>query len=298
VEKTKIAEFLKAAFQSPEPISQALRLVKVDSLFSIEIFREHLSNPLLSPDWLQVIVNGTAVDLRPDHLWKMVQRRKLQFLSKQRLVKAVDTERASVILEGLDILDSNIGHLAADLDAIFPCVLSHCEAFWSRGGKGGSEAYGAHRDSDDVLAIQISGQKRWRIYEPQQRRHVGNAGLDPNQLGKPIFDEILNPGDVLFVRAGTPHWCTTPGDMSLHLSFDLNDRNLSAEQINQLAVLRLNMGLPPSHAGHEEVIKAYRSILSNENFIREVSDHSDDYKQECRKFRGHIISANLKARLC
>jgi hypothetical protein len=257
-------------------------------LFDLNRLFSHLQNPLLGPDWVQVVKDGQNVPIAQGQLWKTVQRRKLVFLDKSDLNSAL-LNGASLVLEGLDILDPTINDLVAQLDNTMPCALSNCEAFFSRQG---NEAYGGHRDSDDVLVIQISGVKRWRVYQPQQRRYVGNSPLTEPQMGQLAEEFDMHPGDALFVRAGVPHRVQTIGDYSLHLSFDLIDRTPNIEQITQAANSIFNQGLAPAHSDPETVVNHYVAKLRDAGFLRELNEAKETLRREAVLFRRRIDRAH------
>jgi hypothetical protein len=82
-----------------------------------------------------------------------------------------------------------------------------------------------HTDGQDVLAVATAGAKRWRVYARPRLEHLRPPSLtaasppdgDPYNLGKgahclrsstlgaPVVDEVLLPGDALFIPAGFPH---------------------------------------------------------------------------------------------
>lgn len=66
---------------------------------------------------------------------------------------------------------------------------------------------GAHIDSYDVFLIQGQGQRRWRLGSKREVDPPFVPGLDLRILKHfaPVFDEIVNPGDVLYVPPGFAH---------------------------------------------------------------------------------------------
>jgi ribosomal protein L16 Arg81 hydroxylase len=81
-------------------------------------------------------------------------------------------------------------------------------------GDGGALKY--HFDSHDLIIIQLEGNKHWKIYGPP----VANLFKKDETLrpqGSLIFDDLMRPGDFLFLPAGHCHHCDNGPDLSLHL---------------------------------------------------------------------------------
>jgi ribosomal protein L16 Arg81 hydroxylase len=73
-----------------------------------------------------------------------------------------------------------------------------------------------HFDTNDLIIIQLEGSKRWRIYGPPVANPLKkDDSLEPH--GIPIFDDVMRPGDFLFLPAGYCHHCDNGPDLSLHL---------------------------------------------------------------------------------
>jgi ribosomal protein L16 Arg81 hydroxylase len=83
-------------------------------------------------------------------------------------------------------------------------------------GLGG--AFKLHYDPEDLIILQVEGTKRWRIYGPPVSNPViGMPKPPPPPETAPIFDEVLQPGDLLFLPAGNWHHCENGPGRSLHL---------------------------------------------------------------------------------
>lgn len=73
---------------------------------------------------------------------------------------------------------------------------------------GGDGTFGKHWDTHDVFAVQLMGRKRWRVYPPSFQLplpHQKSKGHKHECPCEPIFDEILERGDALYIPRGWWH---------------------------------------------------------------------------------------------
>lgn len=290
--KTLLDFFVGQRQDPPKEYTHAPGLISAPSFFSVGTFQQYLNNPLLAPEWVTVVLRGQAISLEPACLWKTVQTKKLLFMDKELIDEQLH-RGAAVVLEGLDILDANINAFVAGLDAALPCALANCVAFFSQRE---NEAYGGHRDSDDVLVIQVAGEKRWHLFAPQQRRYLGNSPLAREQMGRQIEELVMRPGDALYVRAGVPHVCRTATDHSLHLSFDLCDRTPNVEQITHEANTRYNHACADPYVPATNVVDKYVAVLKSPEFQKDLDAATRQIKSNAAIFRRRIgRSAGIRA---
>lgn len=276
----------------PKDYAHAPGLLSSPGFFSVASLQQHLNNPLLGPDWIHLRSRGQTVQLDGACLWKNVQTKKLIFIDKE-LINEKLSQGAAIVLEGLDILDANINAFAARLDTALPCALVNSVAFFSQKE---NEAYGGHRDSDDVLVIHLAGEKSWKIYAPQQRRYFGNSPLTPEQMGSLIKEIVMQPGDALYLRAGVPHLVQTVGDHSLHIAFDLCDRTPNIEQITHEANTRYNHACEDPYHPATRVTEKYINLLKSPEFQRDMETAMLQIRTNVIAFRQRIgRSAGIKA---
>lgn len=87
-----------------------------------------------------------------------------------------------------------------------------------------AQGFGVHHDTHDVLVLQVSGRKRWRLYEPllelplKSQRWSDELG-DP---GEPVQDVVLEAGDTLYLPRGWPHEAAAADADSLHITVGLH----------------------------------------------------------------------------
>ncbi|RLK61218.1 cupin domain-containing protein [Actinokineospora cianjurensis] len=88
-----------------------------------------------------------------------------------------------------------------------------------------SQGFAAHYDVHDVFVLQVAGQKRWRVHAPVHHdplrgqpwdQHAGAVAA--RALEDPLIEEILNPGDALYLPRGYLHSATALGEVSAHLT--------------------------------------------------------------------------------
>jgi hypothetical protein len=84
----------------------------------------------------------------------------------------------------------------------------------------GSQGLPVHHDTHDVFCLQVSGEKRWLVYEPvfdlplRDQRYSEELGAP----GRPVLDLVLRAGDTLYLPRGWLHEALTSDFDSLHLT--------------------------------------------------------------------------------
>lgn len=134
----------------------------------------------------------------------------------------------TICISHLERADPAVGEFVASIDRQFMAAESFFSAcYLSPDGKG----FGTHSDALPVWLIQLEGRKRWRYSpRPWMDSPAGNVILPPSgdpppeewhRVRRPDesgFEEVvLNPGDVLYLPAGTWH-CAEAIQFSLALS--------------------------------------------------------------------------------
>jgi hypothetical protein len=265
----------------PEAFSYGAGVINNPSFFTINDLQQHLNNPLLHPDWVYLKLDGKRVELEKSCFYKTVQNKQLNFMDKEVLSNEIN-KGAAVVLEGIDVLDSNINEFVARLDDSLPCVLSNSEVFFSQED---NEAYEGHCDADDVLVVHLAGKKTWQLFQPQQRRYAGIQKLSDQQLG-PVMQEVsMRPGDALYLRAGVPHRCITNAPFSLHMSFDLVDSSPQVAEITKQATNQYAHACELPYEPLTNVVDRYVSILKSDDFQTALAEATEFKRGEIANFR-------------
>lgn len=279
--KTLLGFYLTQVAQPPVAFTHAPKLIENPSFFTMQSLQTHLCNPLLSPAWLFMKKGNQPISLQDHYRFKQVHGKDLAFLDK-KIINQELNNGAALVLEGIDILDPAINHFASQLDEALPCSLTNSVAFFSQSG---TEAYEGHIDTDDVLVIQLSGEKKWYIYERQQRRYAGIDRLSREQLGPEKTQLVMRPGDALYLRSGVPHMCHTPGSHSLHLAFDLIDSTPNPKQITENANRIYEYGSAEPYIPAKETMEKYIEILQSPEFAKILQDGTQSVKEYITQLR-------------
>ena len=275
--------FFKQALSLPAERSHLFQpgLIKDQAIFRLEELRKHLNNPFLRLEFLQIVDQGKLVDTQPARCVKMVQRRPIEFVNRRVLQEYLE-KGAACLLEGVDILEPQVGLLAATLDRAHACTFSNAVVFFSQRG---SEAYRGHIDADDVLAIHLAGAKKWRLHARQPPRRSHLVELERQEMGPVEAEIVMRPGDALFLRSGTPHQVETVGDYSLHLSFDLCDRAASIETVFDLLLKHYDRDALRPYGSAHEVLEKAGALGRTEGFRRDFDVLLQQRKMGYEEFR-------------
>ncbi len=265
-------------------------LIGTPEFFTLKDVKAYLNSPMLMPEYFSLIYQGKHVDCKQAIAHKVVQRVHIEFLNRGILEDYL-SRGAALVLEGLDIVFPEINEFCAAIDAAKPSTLSNAVAFFSQRG---AEAYRGHRDSQDVLVIHLAGQKKWRLHERQPPRRVELGELTPEKMGPLRKEVIMNPGDALFMKAGTPHQVETLSPYSLHMSFDILDRNLFPENVLELLLGQYNRASADSYAPNEAVLSKLIEHASRPEFKQRIAEAQLEQTLNCQRFRALLGSNTVR----
>ena len=291
----KLLAFLSEAARTPpgdQDFMHAAGLIERPDFFTLEHLRAQLNSPLLMPQHFALYWQGKRVDCSPALAHKIVQGQDIPFLNKGILEDYL-SRGAALVLEGLDIMCPDINELCAAIDAGKPNLFSNAVVFFSQ--QRGNEAYRGHRDTDDVLVLHLAGQKAWRLYERQAPRWVDLQELPPEKMGRLQAELVINPGDALFIRAGTPHQVQTSGDYSMHLSCDICDRNLNAETCAQLLLDEYKRDSASCYSPASEVVNKLMEHASSEKYRQKLADLQQVHAANYERFRALLGRNKVRA---
>ena len=171
-------------------------------------------------------------------------------------------------------------------------------------GRGG--ALRCHYDAEDLIILQIAGTKRWQVFSSPIANPVPGITVGSPPEGPPVFAQVLQPGDFLFLPAGHWHHCENGSHRSLHVCILFappNGRNLMKSLVSKLSsdeTFRRPLtrhSSPETLAEHEAALKARLvdtiQAISLDRFLTEraASRRVEGIRLEGRIDEAHDVQA-------
>ena len=131
-------------------------------------------------------------------------------------------EGATLILDAMDEIQPPITSLAENLERqLCNRIQVNMYAGWRS-----SPGFDLHWDGHDVLILQVSGRKLWKVY-PMTRPHPLPNDSEPagDPPSTPVWEGTLNAGDVLYIPRGWWHVAIPLDEPTLHLTVGLHQQN-------------------------------------------------------------------------
>ena len=126
---------------------------------------------------------------------------------------------ATIVLQALHVT----WHPLAGFCRLLEAALGHAMQANAYYTPSGSQGFGVHHDTHDVLVLQVAGTKRWRLYDPllelplKHQRYSRTLG----EHGPPTDELELRAGDTLYLPRGWLHEAETSSTDSLHLTIGI-----------------------------------------------------------------------------
>ncbi|MEU6315916.1 cupin domain-containing protein [Streptomyces sp. NPDC047014] len=198
----------KGALKAPQDI---LSLRRLDELVQLDIIR---------PPYLRANLKGAGVPDQGFTRTITVQGTDLTDAIVPEKVYELFRAGATIVWSSLNHLDTSLRDFTRVISDRFGAK-TDCVAFLTPAGKQG---FSPHHDPVDLFIVQTEGTKRWRLWNPAEVRRGEAASYTPEQLGEPVIDVLLEPGDVLYLPYDTPHAAAAEELASVHLSIMIRPR--------------------------------------------------------------------------
>ena len=122
---------------------------------------------------------------------------------------------ATLVLDSMEELAPKVSQLASSFrDALHASTHVNLYAGWHS-----QKGLDLHFDAQDIMVLQASGRKRWQVYRPTRVNPLpDDEEAPPRPAGPPVWDGMLEDGDMLYIPRGWWHVAFPVGEPSLHLT--------------------------------------------------------------------------------
>jgi bifunctional lysine-specific demethylase and histidyl-hydroxylase NO66 len=229
-------EFADAAWGREARLSRAADLAKhaaadgvevpeaFGDLFDLGAVDELLSRRGLRTPFLRVAKQGQVVDSSHFTGEGGVGAEVADQVRDDR-VAALFAEGHTVVLQGVHRTWAPVADLVTELAA----ELGHPAQTNAYITPASSQGFSAHYDVHDVFVLQVAGTKRWHVHAPvhpdplrSQPWNDHAAAVAARAAEEPLIDEVLEPGDALYLPRGYLHSATAQGEVSAHLTIGVH----------------------------------------------------------------------------
>jgi len=103
----------------------------------------------------------------------------------------------------------------------------------------GTQGFAPHWDDVEVFMLQLEGKKHWKIYSPRSTEETlprySSGNFDQDEVGSPILEVDLEPGDMIYMPRGTIHQGNCLADKhSLHITISTYQLNSWTDLLEKL----------------------------------------------------------------
>ncbi|XP_053695560.1 bifunctional lysine-specific demethylase and histidyl-hydroxylase NO66 [Sabethes cyaneus] len=153
-----------------------------------------------------------------------------------------------------------------------------------------SQGFAPHYDDIEAFVLQVEGRKHWKLYSPREADEVLPRTSSPNfkqeEIGAPILDVVLEPGDLLYFPRGIIHQaCTVPGNHSLHVTMSVYQKNSWADLLELFlphalaqaadSSLSLRQGIPLDLHQHFGIVHSDNQTATRKELVKRIKSLFD-----------------------
>ena len=239
---------------NPSWLSALLAPVAVDEFLSRYWLKQHLFCRG-SAERFSGLLSWTALNEILEHHWRETYRFRLACQGRDlEAASYADLSGYTPRIRARDVTDHLRRGATLSFDAIdelhepLTRLAESFEAFFRGGTKiniyaGWRALHGLdlHRDNQEIFILQLDGRKRWLLYgfsvDGVDRSDLSSRSVPPAGA---VLDQILQPGDLLYIPRGCYHVAVPMNEPALHLT--LSVKNPRAMDLLLWMVERLRTG--------------------------------------------------------
>ena len=204
----------------------------------------------------------------------------------------------------LGFLKRGASLLLNEIETLHPGIRSVMETIEAaHGGRGNAnlycswkqhQAFDSHYDRHEVYALQIIGEKRWRIYEGRAENPIEHPAFlnlpqsEYDRMKGALAEEIvMRPGDLLYLPRGQFHDALASSDASVHVTFSCSEP-IGLEWLTKLWELAVQdplfrADLPPC-----------RDDADEERFVQHLTSLSERFQALAGSPEGRELARRLR----
>jgi hypothetical protein len=149
-----------------------------------------------------------------------------------------------------------------------------------------ARGFNAHYDPHDVIIVQISGQKHWKVFEPVRDAPVDSQVVTIDPAARPVTDTLLTAGDTLYIPRGWVHIADTANDTSLHITVGITHATWYDLLTSALSNMELRRHLEkPLPAGFSRNLMAVTEALADgQHVLAQALSDADSARDLAEEF--------------
>jgi ribosomal protein L16 Arg81 hydroxylase len=230
---------------------------------------------------LRLYLKGAVPQSEYLESWDDVDGRRARIVPAK--IRALLSSGATLVLDRIERKIPAIGQICCEVGELVSQQVC-ANAYIAFGGEG---TFGKHWDTHDVLAIQLIGTKRWRVFAPTHQLPLRCQTSKYHKAecpDAPVFEVDLSRGDALYLPRGWWHEVLPlPNEESLHISIGIHTLRaidyllwFSKRVLPEYLPSRVTVG---PNAANQSALKPLLKILERE-LLR--NQHIDTFLQEHR----------------
>jgi hypothetical protein len=127
---------------------------------------------------------------------------------------------ATLVLDAVDELYEPLRAMAEALELFFhERIQINAYAGWRT-----SRGFDLHWDDHDVFILQVTGRKQWMVHGMTLAYPLAGDPKEPKPTEPPLWDHILEAGDLLYIPRGFWHVAYPLNEPTLHLTVGVHNR--------------------------------------------------------------------------
>jgi len=142
-----------------------------------------------------------------------------------------------------------------------------------------SQGLAPHCDDVEIFVMQLEGKKTWKLYKPHvELSRDYTQDLLQDDIGEPIYECTLEPGDMLYFPRGTVHQAKTIGDShSTHISMSTFQNHCVGDFMDHAVRMAIENAMEDDVTFRQGLPLNYRNFLGTQN---DLSKYVEDDKEE------------------